>query len=158
MGEGRRLCRRRSSFPLVFKNENPESQNDRRKISAMENAHNITTWESQEVKVRTEEESISFWMQREPSDNEKIDIAKRQQRRFSELEDSIQSFQKIYAETHKVEGRKSDTDISRHSAKENSIEKEVESQQSDMEQCMEEEEPSDHPVQNCTPLKVFYQN
>ena len=40
--ERRRLSRRRSSITLVFKNENPESQNDRRKISAMENAHNIT--------------------------------------------------------------------------------------------------------------------
>ena len=36
-------------------------------------------------------------------ENEKIDIAKRRERRFSQLEDSIQSFQEIYAAAHKEE-------------------------------------------------------
>jgi len=88
-------------------------------------------------------------MQREPSENEKIDIAKRHERRFSQLEDSIQSFQQIYAAAHK-EGphvEKSKTELSEHSVAE-SLENEVESQQSDIEQCKEpEEEPSSHPIQ-----------
>jgi len=122
-------------------------------------------------------------MQREPSENEKIDIAKRHERRFSQLEDSIQSFQQIYDETHKEgshveesktelsENEKIDTAkrherrfsqledsiqsfleryrvLSEHSVAEESLENEVESQQSDMEQCKEtEEEPSNHPIQ-----------
>merc|ERR1712105_184041 len=84
------IYERRSSIPLVFQNENPQSQNDRHKIAAMENAHNITITKSQEVKVRTEEDSIAFWMQREPSENEKIDIAKRHERRFSQLQSDIE--------------------------------------------------------------------
>ena len=83
-------------------------------------------------------------------ENEKIDIAKRQHRRFSQLEDSIQSFQQIYAETHK-EGpnvENSETELSEHSAAEESLENEVKTQQSDMEQCKEQEEkPSSHPIQ-----------
>ena len=131
-------------------------------------------------------------------ENEKIDIAKRRERRFSQLEDSIQSFQQIYDETHKegshveesktelsgkttvlwldnysmgLENEKIDTAkrherrfsqledsiqsfleryrvLSEHSVAEESLENEVESQQSDMEQCKEtEEEPSNHPIQ-----------
>ena len=69
-------------------------------------------------------------------ENEKIDIAKRHERRFSQLEDSIQSF----LERYRV--------LSEHSVAEESLENEVESQQSDMEQCKEtEEEPSNHPIQ-----------
>ena len=83
-------------------------------------------------------------------ENEKNDVAKRHERRFSQLEDSVQSFQEIYAEAHK-EGQhveKSKTELSEHSMVEESLENEVESQQSDMEQCKEtEEEQSNHPIQ-----------
>ena len=83
-------------------------------------------------------------------ENEKIDIAKRRERRFSQLEDSIQSFQEIYAAAYK-EGQhvdESKTELSEHSMADESLENEVESQQSDMEQCKEtEEEQSNHPIQ-----------
>ena len=81
-------------------------------------------------------------------ENEKIDIAKRHERlKFSQLEDSIQSFQQIYAAANK-EGpnvEKSKAELSKADS-EDSVEKELESQQSNMEQCKEQVE-STHPVQ-----------